>query len=784
MELKMIHKHRLSFLPFVVLLVLSITSPASLAVTTKITRHNNSTDMLKGEAENVIISSRGTIQLGRSAETLLDKFTGFSDVWAINSIVVSGGTLYFGTSPNGGIYKYNLGTLTRIYPPQTDSAQVESSVLSSTSAEKPDANATGSVVDKKEYLKNEHIFVMTTDASGRLLAGISGDKVRLCRFESDKMETIFQNDESKYIFAIAVDNAGNIFLGTGPKGRVYRLDAAGANPQVIYESRDKNILSLAIGKDGYIYAGSDTRGVIYKIEPHGNKTTVLYDSEQPEIAALLFGPASKSPGVTDPNSAEPTIYAAATLAQVVQAQTQFASSAAEGLSSGRPETDADKKPSGTNSDGGQKLEIANTQEGTSAKTEPSSPPVRRTTRAATSSHLYQINKDGFVTDVFTENVVLLCMTLQDGSIYLGTGNTGQVFCIEPALERQSVIFEDKQATQITAITADQKDLYLGSANPAKIIKLTPGYSKEGIYISDLIDAEQPAQWGKLQLDADIPAGCKVFAASRSGNVKDVNDPTFSSWSELQEITQPVQLQCPLGRFCQYKLVLRSDNSSRTPLIREVAVASTIPNLAPKVNSVDVVRLDTASKQGVFKINYNATDENNDKMTYTIAFRKIGRTNWINLKDDLETATYEWDGKTIEDGRYEIRVTAGDFKSNSSLTGMTGSRVSNPVIVDNTAPVSEQPKIAAVTKDDKKSLVVNVAVRDELSVISKLEYTIDGNETWQATVPDDLVYDTMSETFTIAIDYEKYLPKGEHVLSMKITDAAGNTAYKTSEITAD
>ena len=106
--------------------------------------------------------------------------------------------------------------------------------------------------------------------------------------------------------------------------------------------------------------------------------------------------------------------------------------------------------------------------------------------------------------------------------------------------------------------------------------------REGTYQSDLIDAGQPAKWGKLQIDADIPRGCKVLVASRSGNVKDVNDPTFSEWTELVEVTEPVQLRCPVGRFCQYKLVLETQDGQKTPLIREIAVASTVPNLAPKV----------------------------------------------------------------------------------------------------------------------------------------------------------------------------------------------------------
>ena len=289
-------------------------STATFAVNSKVTRHNSSSDMLKGEMEKVVIGSRGTIQLGRAAKSLVDEQEDFSDVWSINSIVVSGGTVYFGTSPNGGIYKYSLNKITKIYPIENeetaDNSNNEESRKEETASDESDNK-----IEADKHLSNEHIFAMTTDIAGRLLAGISGEKCRLCRFEADKMEIIFEPNDAKYIFAIAVDNTGDIYLGTGPEGKIYRLDPLGKKPRLAYDSRDKNILSLAVGPDGSIYAGSDDRGLIYKIDPQSESATVLYDSEQPEIAALLFAPQSgKDNGNNGKSSSETnnSLYAAPT----------------------------------------------------------------------------------------------------------------------------------------------------------------------------------------------------------------------------------------------------------------------------------------------------------------------------------------------------------------------------------------------------------------------------------------------------------------------------------------
>jgi hypothetical protein len=405
-------------------------------------------------------------------------------------------------------------------------------------------------------------------------------------------------------------------------------------------------------------------------------------------------------------------------------------------------------------------------------------------RPGEASFIYKISKDGFVTEIFSEAAIFFSLGEQDKNLLVGTGNSAQLFAVDPVSEQQAIIYEDEKASQITAVVVSGEDVYVGTANPAKLIKLGRNFSAEGTYTSDLIDAGQPATWGKLQIEADIPEGCKVKVASRSGNVKDVNDPTFSAWTELVEVTEPVQLGCPLGRFCQYKLVLQSIKGMVSPIIRAIAVASTVPNLAPKVESITLARIEAPGKTGVFKISFKAKDDNGDKLIYKIEFRKAGRTNWVELKDQLEADNFEWDGKTVEDGRYEVRVTVNDERSNTSSTKLTGSRVSDPVVIDNTGPVIKDVKVTSVVKDNEPYRVIEMAVSDELSVIGQLEYTIDSNTDWIGTVPNDLVYDTTDENFTIEINAKKKLTKGEHIITIKVSDAVGNTTYKTLEVNGE
>ncbi|MFZ0035178.1 MAG: hypothetical protein WAK60_09370 [Sedimentisphaerales bacterium] len=762
-----------------------LSSSCCWAVTTKVTRQNSSEDLSKGRTRDIVVGSQGTLQLGRAAEVIIKKFeenhptTNVKktdlEPWSINSIVVSGGTVYLGTSPNGGIYRYSLGKLTKIYPLESEeSKNAETAGNEPNDVNRPDdlTKLNGGIVQAQQYLANKHVFAMTIDMAGRLLAAISGDKCALYRFEADKMkepQLLFEPNDTegsssgggtKYIFAIAVDGTGNIYLGTGPQGKIYRLNSFGKEPQLLYDSRDKNILSLAVGQDGFVYAGSDSRGLVYKINPRDKTATVLFDSDQPEITALLF-------------ASDGNLYAAATLAEIVPAQAEFAT---RSPLAGRPEVESEMQENAVESEGELKLEIANTKEGTGDKLpQKQIHAAPKPSKPAEASYIYKITKDGYVTDIFTEAAVFFCLAEQEQKLLIGTGNNGRAFTVDPASEQQAIIYQDQDASQIAAVAVVGDDVYLGTANPAKLIKLAQTFAPEGTYTSDLIDAGQPANWGKLQIEADIPKGCQVKVASRSGNVKDVNDPTFSSWTELAEVTEPVQLQCPLGRFCQYKLVLQTEDRHKSPLVREVAVADTVPNLAPKVESAAAERIESPDKKGLFKISYKAKDDNEDKLIYKIDFRKIGRENWIELEKKLEVDSFEWDARTVEDGRYELRITASDERSNTTTTKLTGSRITKPVVVDNTPPIIKKYSIAS----GNKTVVLKMQVSDQLSVIGKVDYTVDSNTEWISAVPDDLVYDTTVEDFTIVIEQ---LSAGEHLIAVRVSDDVGNTTYKTFEVT--
>ncbi|MHC4236789.1 MAG: flagellar hook assembly protein FlgD [Planctomycetota bacterium] len=707
----------------------------SQAVTTTIVRHQAAADFTGGEAEHVIVDSSGTLRLARQSieadcGTLLD------DAWSVHSILTDpDGVLYLGTGPDAGVIRYADGQAQQIYPPEpADSNELSASTI-----------------------RNEHVFAMGLDVAGRLLIGLSGRQGKLVRLGGEP-EVIFEDDRVQYIFAIAADADDNIYLGTGPEGLIFRLSPFGLNPEVIYDAKDKNILSLAV-HDGMVYAGSDERGLVYKIDPALKRARVLYDSQQNEVPAIVIDDSG-------------VVYAVSTSAQAAQVQLK-----ATGISlkkePGRPDNGGENSDSPTVDS----LNTANNDKDKNERKEkppvqPPSPPA-----AKVAGHVYRISPDGFVTDIFSEIAVLYSLIQTEETLWLGTGNKGQFFSIDPRTEQRAIAFEDAISSQVTsAVVGFDGAIYLGLSNPARLVRMEESLVSTGTFESALIDAGQPARWGKLQIEADIPEGCHILMACRSGNVNDPNDATFSDWSEPVVLTKATPLDCPVGRFCQYRLILSANaENRRSPVVREVSVAHVIPNLAPNVVSVKAGRSRDKNKPHSIDIAFSVKDENKDTLEYTLAFRKAGRSVWIPLKDELDKPQFQWDGRTVEDGRYEVRVTANDRKSNTPETTLTGSRISDVFVIDNSAP----ELVRADVRVEGSMVLVDLLVEDSYSVLGSVRYTIDSNEKWVTALPDDLVYDTLSETFTIRTEE---LSCGEHVIAFSIADDLGNTRYKTYEVT--
>src|SRR5580698_4742865 len=69
---------------------------------------------------------------------------------------------------------------------------------------------------------------------------------------------------STYIWAMAADDAGNVYVATGAPARVYRITPEG-KATIIFEPKELQVQALRTAPGGAIYAATAPDGKVYKL---------------------------------------------------------------------------------------------------------------------------------------------------------------------------------------------------------------------------------------------------------------------------------------------------------------------------------------------------------------------------------------------------------------------------------------------------------------------------------------------------------------------------------------
>jgi len=84
-----------------------------------------------------------------------------------------------------------------------------------------------------------------------------------------KLDTVFDSGQPE-IWSVAQAPDGSLYLGTGHRGRLYRLDASGKS-SLVWTADKSEIFAVAVDAKGVVYAGTSPDGKVYRIE-NGNAT--------------------------------------------------------------------------------------------------------------------------------------------------------------------------------------------------------------------------------------------------------------------------------------------------------------------------------------------------------------------------------------------------------------------------------------------------------------------------------------------------------------------------------
>jgi len=179
------------------------------------------------------------------------------------------------------------------------------------------------------------------------------------------------------------------------------------------------------------------------------------------------------------------------------------------------------------------------------------------------------------------------------------------------------------------------------------------------------------------------------------------------------------------------------------------------------------------QKGARTLTWQATDPNDDTLSYKVFYRTLGESEWHLLADNLSQNYYTIDGNRVPDGTYLFKIVASDAPSNTKEFALSDERISDAIEIDNTPPAIRVsgPSITGQTAE------VVFDATDATSRIVRGEYSVDGG-TWQLIFPVDGIADSAHESFKLTVAFDK---PGEHLIAFRCADSSSNVG--TAKVTA-
>jgi hypothetical protein len=451
-----------------------------------------------------------------------------------------------------------------------------------------------------------YIFSLVRDKSGNVYVG-TGHEGKVFKIDAQGKGSLWYQSPELDVFALAVDASDTLYAGTSPDGKVYKI--TGRNQATEFcDTKDKYIWSMIFDESGNLYVGTGTRGIIYKVDNSGKKS-VFFDSDDNNIVSLLRENdgnilAGTSPGAyvirinkqgkafTILDSPMEEIRSLA----VDRAGTIYAAASSSAGQLSKSATKVDLSPedkTGTITISTiQKLSIAadKAREGTGVVT---TAPAGESESAGTRSSIYAISKDGNIETLYAANDLMVfdLIVRADGSVLASTGPKGRLLSID--MEKQVTVITDTPEEQMTRMDSAPDGIWVAGSNQGRVYKLMTQQAKAGVFESKIFDAGVHASWGKLSSNISNDAGSSIQIYTRSGNTAKP-DNTWSDWSAAYAAgSGGHQITSPKTRYLQWKAAFEKSGKSntggqQTDILENVSIPYLQQNVRPHVISINVL----------------------------------------------------------------------------------------------------------------------------------------------------------------------------------------------------
>jgi len=704
----------------------------------------------KGQPESIAISSQGYLEAGPTLRSVL--LTPSTYIWAVASDTQ--GNAYVATGSPATVLKVTpAGASTKLFSTKDLTVQ--------TVRVGPDGSVYAATVPGGKVYRIK---------PGQSALDESTATVVFDSAANPSKAASTKQDQARYIWDLAFDPQGALYVATGGPAAIYRVDVSTDTPhaELYFESDEQHIRCLLFEPNGNLIAGSDGGGLVYRIGKD-RKGLVIYNAPKREVTALaesadgrlyVAAVGEKTKSTLPPLPVQGVAVATATITIVTPGSVQASSS------------------NGLIPDGSQVDELS-----------PQGAPRK----------LWASRED-----------VVYALRSTPQGLLVATGNRGRIYRI---LENGSYLDLARAATgQATAFAPAPDGLYVATSNTGRLYKLGSEPAAQGNYLSDVFDSGVFSQFGRIEVNGNGA----IYA--RSGNVENPE----RNWSEWRKVNGDSSA-APAARFIQWKAVLEPGTRVASvginylpvniaPVVDEIAVEpgaratqSTQQSGQPQQITINLpsnqsglsytqdpatAPLSAVRDRSAVTVRWAAHDDNGDDLIYNVYVRGDGEKNWRLLRSRVTERFYSFDSIRVPDGGYRVRVVASDAPAHTLGDALTGERESDHFIIDTTPPV------VTVLQGTVQSGVLHAtfAATDATSPIVRAEYSLDASR-WQLLEPVGKLSDSLTERYDLTVpladlaaspsqDEPQAAPAPvtdpqEHILTVRVYDRYENvTAAKT------
>lgn len=426
----------------------------------------------------------------------------------------------------------------------------------------------------------------------------TGNDGRVFRVDRDGKGSVFFDSSELEVHALALGPNDSLFVATSPDGRIYKVDAKGAATP-FFDPDDKYIWSLVVGKDGMLYAGTGDKGVVYRIAPDGTGTKLFSTRTTHAVSLAIDAQGQLLVGTGGPGrvfrvdpSGKGFLVLDTTYQEIRALRLAPSGDVYVAAQSGRPPGGADERteaaaeaprpapiPSvSTEITSFAIIDVPVTPQASSAG-------AGRDDRRNPTGAVYRVTSDGLWDQIWEsrDDAPYDLAVEQDGSLLVATGSRGKIYRLSGNPLRPTLLAR-VAAEQATLFHRRAGRTWLVTANPGLVLSLSSDRGDRGTYESDVRDARTVATWGAISWRAQTPSGARVELFTRSGNTR-TPDEAWSDWAGPYTESNGSAITSPKARYLQWRAVLSGSNTS--PVLTSVTAAYLQRNVRPQISSITV-----------------------------------------------------------------------------------------------------------------------------------------------------------------------------------------------------